>query len=291
MKLKLLISLILINSLFSLEEIQQISQCGNGKATYYEVTSEGNCGFGNIAGYIDTAAAENLIYDGSNGCGVCYEVIGEKGSKIVMIADRCPGCSQVTNTGKIHLDLDERIFPYIDEKSKGVINTSIRMVPCQVSGNVILHITETNPSYFNAYVTNYKIGVKSLQISINNGNYINVKRELWNRFITRISENINKFKVKIIAISGEEIVCPEMTGIIQGDYDCQKQFATDKFFDLYSKKVIGTNKKSECCQKPSLIKDLNSCNVDTNYNDNDNVNDKSYLKIAFVSFIFILNLL
>ena len=63
-----------INSL--LEGVQQLSQCGNGKATYYQVTGEGNCGFGNIAGTIDTAAAEELIYDGSRGCGVCYEVMG-----------------------------------------------------------------------------------------------------------------------------------------------------------------------------------------------------------------------
>ena len=152
------------------EDVKQLSQCGNGKATYYQVTGEGNCGFGNIAGTIDTAAAEELIYDGSRGCGVCYEVMGELGTKIIMIADRCPGCSKVTDTGKIHLDLDERVFPYIDDKNKGVINTSIRMVPCQVTGNVKLVITETNPSYFNAYVTNYKIGVKGLQISTNDGN-------------------------------------------------------------------------------------------------------------------------
>ena len=67
------------------EEVQQISQCGNGKATYYDVTGEGNCGFGDIAKNIDTAAAEELIYDGSRGCGVCYEVMGELGSKIIMM--------------------------------------------------------------------------------------------------------------------------------------------------------------------------------------------------------------
>ena len=159
------------------------------------------------------------------------------------------------------------------------------MVPCQVSGNVFLHITETNPTYFNAYVSNYKIGVKSLHISINNGNYINVKREEWNRFITSLSGNINKLKVKITSISGEEIVCPEMNGIIKGEYNCGKQFSADKFFDLYSRKVISTNKKSECCKKPSLIKDSNSCKVDTQYN------SSCYLKMIFLYCIFILNLI
>ena len=264
MKIKYLLLFILINSLFSLkEEVQQISQCGNGKATYYTTSPGGACGFGDIHGTIDTAAAEVLIYDGSNGCGICYEVIGEKGSKIVMIADKCPGCSQVTETGKIHLDLDERIFPDVDDMAKGVIDTSMRMVPCLVSGNVMLHITETNQWYFNAYVTNYKIGVRALEISINDGDFLNVKREDWNRFVTGASGNINKLRVKIISISGEEIICPDMNGIYEGVYDCGSQFSTDKFFDIYTKKEIEPNYKSECCQKPSLIEDHDTCKVIT----------------------------
>ena len=262
--------LLLLTSLFfsmnSLEEVQQISQCGNGKATFYSANSGGNCGFGDITGTIDTAAAELLIYDGSNGCGVCYEVTGELGSKIVMIADSCPSCDQVTSTGKIHLDLDERVFPYVDDKTKGIIDTSIRMVPCEVSGNVKLHITESNAYYFNAYVSNYKIGVKALQISLDDGDYINVERKSHNRFIADVS-NPSSLRVKIISISGEEIICPTMSTIIEGVYDCGKQFSSNYFFDLYSKKLINENKMAECCQKPSLITDLSKCNVDTNYID------------------------
>ena len=112
------------------------------------------------------------------------------------------------------------------------------MVPCQVTGNVKLNITETNNAYFNAFPLNYKIGVKALEISINDGKYINVERKSWNRFVTFITENINSLKVKIIAISGEEIVCLQSKGVIKGVYDCGKQFSTNNFFDLYSRKVI-----------------------------------------------------
>ena len=255
--------LLLFNSIFSLQEVEQISQCGNGRITYYTADDNGNCGFGDIIGTIDTAAAETIIYDGSKACGVCYEVIGELGSKIVMIADRCPGCSKVTETGKIHLDLDERVFPYIDNKDKGIVDTSIRMVPCQVTGNAILHITETNANYFNAYVSNYKIGVKSLLINANNEDYIEVKREMWNRFIVSLTQITASLYVKIISFADEEIICPKMNGIIKGDYDCGKQFSTSTFFDLYSKNVININLKSECCNKPSLIQDISSCNVST----------------------------
>ena len=194
----------------------------------------------------------------------------------------------MTETGKIHLDLDERIFPYFDDKDKGVINTSMRMVPCEVTGNVNLVITETNPNYFNAYPKNYKIGVKSLQISTNGGNYMNVERKSWNRFIMGGLNTVNSLKVKIISISGEEIICNQMKGIIQGEYDCGKQFSTNYFFDLYSKKVINEKKKSECCQKPSLIKDITSCNVDTNDASNNNgfLLGRSFLFFIFISYLF-----
>ena len=253
---------LLISYLYCLQEVEQISQCGNGRATYYQAESEGNCGFGNIAGKIDTAAATEEIYDGSNGCGICYEVIGEKGSRIVMIADRCPGCEPVKNNGVIHLDLDERIFPYIDDKDKGRINTSMRMVPCQVTGNVILHISGSN-NYFNAYASNYKIGLKTLQININNQGFKDVKREMWNRFVQAGISGLNSIQVKLISISGQELICYNDKNIIEGDYDCGSQFSADKFFDIYSRKIIGEKKKSECCVKPSLITDISKCNIQT----------------------------
>ena len=96
-----------------------------------------NYEFGDITGLIDTTVAPPEIYDYSNGCEICYEVIGEVGSRIIMIANKCPGCEAVKTTGKFHLDLDERLFPYIDNKDKGRINITMRMVPCHVNGNVI----------------------------------------------------------------------------------------------------------------------------------------------------------
>ena len=258
----LLIIIYLIVKSFSLKEEEiQISQCGNGKATYYEPNSLGSCGFGDIIGTIDTAAAALDIYDGSNACGICYEVIGEIGSKIVMIADSCPGCTTVKKTGKIHLDLDERVFPYVDEKDKGVINTSMRMVPCQVKGNVKLHITETNDSYFNAYASNYKIGLKSLQINLNNEGYKDVKRENWNRFIEKGISGLKNIKVKLISISGQEIVCYNKSNILEGEYDCGEQFFVEKFYDIFSREPIGKDEKSECCAKPSLISDISKCDI------------------------------
>ena len=113
---------------------------------------------------------------------------------------------------------------------------------------------------------------------------MDVKREMWNRFIMAGLPTVNSLKVKIISISGEEIICDQAKGIVEGEYDCGKQFSTNYFFDLYSKKVIKENKKSECCKKPSLLNDITSCNVDTSYNSSSKIK-------PFLFFILILYLL
>ena len=55
---KYLFFLILITNSFTLQETNQISQCGNGRATYYTTDANGSCGFGDISGKIATAAAD-----------------------------------------------------------------------------------------------------------------------------------------------------------------------------------------------------------------------------------------
>ena len=249
---------LLVSSAYS----AQISKCANGLATYYTTNAYGACQLGDIARKIDTAAAAPDLFNGSKACGVCYEVIGEKGSRVVMIADLCPGCEQKSAQGRIHLDLDERYFSKIDDKSKGRVQTSMRMVPCNVSGNLKFVIVESNDWYFNAYATNSKIGIKALKVKYDNGSYVEIKRTANNRFSGSITTRFKKISVKVIGFSGEEIVCyKDKAHLVAGTYDCGKQFKTDKFFDIFSGKVVSKETKSSCCKKPSKISNLNSCRV------------------------------
>ena len=153
-----------------------------------------------------------------------------------------------------------------------------------MSGNVILHITETNNYYFDAYATNHKIGIKGLQISINNGKFVDVERKTHNRFVYFNKEQISLVKVKLISISNEEIICYNQNAITKGDYDCGAQFAVKNFYDLYSRKIIQTNKKSECCQKPSLISDINTCKVDRDSFSNISHTNISFLLLFLICF-------
>ncbi len=101
-----------------------------------------------------------------------------------------------------------------------------------VALHVILHITETNNYYFDAYATNHKIGIKGLQISIINGKYVNADRKSYNRFVYFNQEQISLIKVKLISISNEEIICYNQNSITKGDYDYEAQFTVKIFYEF-----------------------------------------------------------
>ena len=255
----LLLLILLVNSIYA----EQISRCANGLATYFSASSRGNCGLGVILDSVNIAAAPTDLYKGSMACGVCYEVFGEKGTITVMITDKCPSCEKTSSKGRIHLDIDKKVFPKIDEKKKGKVPVSLRMVPCKVSGNIKLVISETNQYYWNAYVINSKIGIKGMEIKFDSGSWQKTERSTANRFILKKVKKFKKLTVKIIGFSGEEIQCyKDKSRIEKGTYDCGKQFKVDKFFDIFSlSETNKKDKKSECCKKPSAISNLSSCKV------------------------------
>ena len=100
---------------------------------------------------------------------------------------------------------------------------------------------------------------------------------MWNRFVQAGISGLNSIQVKLISISGQELICYNDKNIIEGDYDCGSQFSADKFFDIYSRKIIGEKKKSECCVKPSLITDISKCNIQTDDSDSDTPTSSSNL--------------
>jgi hypothetical protein len=82
------------------------SQCDLGRATWYEVTSIGNCGFDGISIFnngfdLDFGVAPNsYFYFNDTQCGECYQIIGPYGARdtfqtdpkptVVMVVDQCP---------------------------------------------------------------------------------------------------------------------------------------------------------------------------------------------------------
>ena len=94
----------------------------SGEATYYNAEGVGACGIKTPPDYL-VAAINGKQYSKAN-CGRCVSVTGPKGTVVVRIIDKCPGC----NSGD--LDLSVTAFTKIADKSAGRVKISWRFVDC-----------------------------------------------------------------------------------------------------------------------------------------------------------------
>jgi expansin (peptidoglycan-binding protein) len=94
----------------------------SGEATYYNAEGKGACGIETPADYL-VAAINDEQYSKAN-CGRCVSVTGPKGTVIVRVIDKCPGC----DAGD--LDLSETAFTKIADKSAGRVKITWRFTTC-----------------------------------------------------------------------------------------------------------------------------------------------------------------
>ena len=94
----------------------------SGEATYYNAEGLGACGIQTPPDYL-VAAINDEQYSKAN-CGRCVSVTGPKGTVVVRILDKCPGC----DSGD--LDLSITAFTKIADKSAGRVKIKWRFVDC-----------------------------------------------------------------------------------------------------------------------------------------------------------------
>ena len=94
----------------------------SGEATYYNAEGLGACGIQTPPDYL-VAAINDEQYSKAN-CGRCVSVTGPKGTVVVRIIDKCPGC----DSGD--LDLSETAFSKIADKRDGRVKITWRFVEC-----------------------------------------------------------------------------------------------------------------------------------------------------------------
>lgn len=94
----------------------------SGEATYYDAEGVGACGIDTPPDYL-VAAINDEQYSKAN-CGRCVSVTGPKGTVVVRVIDKCPGC----DAGD--LDLSETAFSKIANKSAGRVKITWRFVDC-----------------------------------------------------------------------------------------------------------------------------------------------------------------
>jgi len=104
------------------EEDDAGSKQESGEATYYNAEGLGACGIQTPPDYL-VAAINDEQYSKAN-CGRCVSVTGPKGTVVVRIIDKCPGC----DSGD--LDLSITAFTKIADKSAGRVKIKWRFVDC-----------------------------------------------------------------------------------------------------------------------------------------------------------------
>lgn len=94
----------------------------SGEATYYDADGTGACGFPASTDF-SVAAINDEQYSKAN-CGRCVEVTGPKGTTVVRIVDKCPGCDRGD------LDLSKTAFSKIANLSDGRVEIAWHFVAC-----------------------------------------------------------------------------------------------------------------------------------------------------------------
>ena len=238
-----------------------LSECGEGRATFYDTyaSEQVACMLGNdYPSDIYRVAPSEQFYLGSAQCGICYEVVGEIGSAVVMVSDLCPAKGNEGNCDSdiTHFDLGENVFPLVCNKPTGVCNITYRMVACNVVGNVKVLLASGSSKYWmGLYIRNYKVGLKGVSISFGS-----VTRELtrenhnaWN-YQTQSGEVIETpVTVTVTSIAGDTTTIT-LNDIVENKvYEGNGQFSIPEktyFKPTTLDKINAPGSTDECCSLP-----------------------------------------
>ncbi|KAL7718752.1 Expansin-B5 [Entamoeba marina] len=246
--------------------LSPLSNCTLGRVSYYEnYTGNAACGFGNVptlvtSGYFFRTAVNTAFYNKASQCGICYELVGPHESIRVIVSDECPNSTnELCNGDMLHFDVAMNAFPFLVDLETGIVNVTFRMVSCDITGNIQIHSFEgNNPYYFAFIITNHVIGVKTVEVSFDNGTtFSELNRTDYNAFIVESEEGIQlPFDLKITSIANDSILTTiESThSDYYQDTGYQFEIPPETFFNVESLESFEKpNDFNVCCSKPEEL--------------------------------------
>ena len=171
-----------------------------GEGTYYHAAGIGNCSVELGRGHQLVAAVSTKDYRGSSLCGACVAVTGPRGSVVVRVADRCPGC----RSGD--LDLSRPAFARIAPLRRGRVPVTWRIVPCAVRGPVRYKFKEGSNRWWTAIqVRNHRHPIVRVE-GMRRGRWVTLRRRLYNYFVASPGLGVGPYTVRITDIHGHQLV-------------------------------------------------------------------------------------
>ena len=146
-------------------------------------------------------------YGNADACGACVQMSQGGRNVTVTIADSCrPENGNPTCTSG-HIDLSRSAFQSLTGQGTGDINgISWRYVPCTGMGNVQFQLKDASNQYWNEFlVVNHKYPLKSAQVLLADGRWINAVRQSYNywRPVDGATDgNMGTYKVRVTDING-----------------------------------------------------------------------------------------
>lgn len=197
-----------------------------GEGTYYFIESFtgenglGNCSFDHDAispFYI--GAMNSVDYDSASFCGACAEVSGPNGTSVtVKIIDQCPEC----NKGDVDLSPEafEQLAPLID----GRINISWKVVPCDVTGNLMFHYKDGSNIWWTAVqVRNHKTQIQKLEF-FDGVSYQELPRQTYNYFLKDDGMGEGPHMFRVTDIYGSQVEQGELSLLPEVEQNSEVQF-------------------------------------------------------------------
>ena len=183
----------------------------NGTATYYVLLDNaatndptgfaGNCTFVNQDVMPFYGAAYTAIYNNADQCGVCLEVTGIKGTKIIQIVDQCPTCHV---NGDI--DLSQAAFDAIvGPQGIGASPISWFEVACPWASTPISVQTQgSNEWYGKVIIFKHKNRLKKVEV-YTGGNWVLMTRGADNGWTASL-DGVAKHDVRVTDMFDEQVI-------------------------------------------------------------------------------------
>lgn len=193
---------------------QPLGELQSGIATYYAATGEGSCSYGATPDDLNVTAMNTPQYAGSAACGTCLQVTGPRGSVVVRVVDRCPGCASG------HLDLSREAFARIAAPEAGRVSIQWQPVACEGLGKLSFRFKEGSSQWWvGLQVLDHRLPVRSLEASVD-GRWVALARQDYNYFVADKGLGPGPYTLRVTASDGqqrtEQHIPLRESGVVEG---------------------------------------------------------------------------
>ena len=173
----------------------------SGIGTYYfEAHETGNCLFPPTPTTEMVAAMNETDYNNAALCGAYVQATGPKGTVVVRIVDRCPGC------GPGHVDFSTEAFAAIADIPQGRVDITWRLVSPAISSPIQYHFKDGSNQWWTAVqIRNHRNPITKFEYW-SGSSWISVPRYEWNHFVKENGMGPGPYTFRVTDYFGNTIV-------------------------------------------------------------------------------------